>query len=117
MSLHCEGTARTDIVNYGIHFMMTDASNAQNSMFETLKITSKYCWADVQGNERAYAEWEYWLDVHLVKDGTGRGCLALMGKHLERLVFGEIGLHWMGSHRCALSSMFLMRAPTIIKCR
>ena len=37
----------------------------------------------MQSNERDYAEWECWLDVHLVKNGTGRGCLALVSKRLE----------------------------------
>ena len=64
---------------------MGDASNAglfQNSKRQALKIMSKYCWARVHSNERAHVEWEYWLDVHLVEDGTGRGCLALVRKQL-----------------------------------
>ena len=44
---------------------------------------SKYCWADVQSNDRACAEWKCWLDVHRVKAGIGRGCLALVSKPFE----------------------------------
>ena len=79
-----------DADNYGTHFVIGDASSAglfQNSKRQTLKIMFKYCWADVQSTERAYAEWEYWPDVHLVKDGTGRGCLALVSKQLETAVY------------------------------
>ena len=39
---------------------MGDALNAglfQNSQLQTLKIMSEHCWADVQSNERARAEW------------------------------------------------------------
>ena len=64
-------------------FMICDASNAglfQKFKLQTLEIMSKYCWADVQSFERADVEWEYWPDVDLVKDGTGRGCLAVVSK-------------------------------------
>ena len=77
-------STRADIVNYDIHFVTDDALNAglfQKSKLQTLKKMAKCCWADVQSNERAYAEWKYLLDVRLVRDETGRGRLALVSKH------------------------------------
>ena len=71
---------------------------------------SKYCWASVKSNLHAHVEWEHWLDVHLVMDPTGRGCLALLRNNWKRLVLCEVGLRWLGPNRCALSSMFLVRA-------
>ena len=80
-----------DADNYGTHFVIGDASSAglfQNSKRQTLKINDvQVLLADVQSTERAYAEWEYWPDVHIVKDGTGRGCLALVSKQLETAVY------------------------------
>ena len=52
-------STRADIANCSIHFMMGDASNSgwlQISMHQTMKIMSKYCWADVQSKEGAFTQ-------------------------------------------------------------
>ena len=50
-------STRTDIANCSIHFLMGDASNSgwlQISKHQTMKIMSRYCWADVQSKEGAF---------------------------------------------------------------
>ena len=66
---------------------------------------------DVQSNARAHVEGEHWLDVHLVKDGTGRRRLALVSKQLETDGFVR--------NRTSLDGLKLLRAfgPRPEKCR
>ena len=61
---------------------------------------------DVQSNARAHVEAEHRLDVHLVKDGTGRRRLALVSKQLETDGFVR--------NRTSLDGLKLLRAVVYV---